>query len=760
MSDQTAEIRDFFDSLKKSDRHKPRTGDRHKPRTGDRHSENYKAKKKENRPRKDWNGEFISFDGEGWNGRYTVFASSKASYDLYDEEGLETATIFNYLLKREHRKGGACVGYGLSYDFENILKDIPVKDFNQLLLGEEIVFEGYTVKYIPRKMLTVSKPSGRYRKNKNGSRGKEYINTVVLQDTISYFQSSFENALKKWKIEIPPIISEFKAERSNFSTIAQTPEGLAKIKKYNREELRLHVELMNKLREADRQAFEAIGLRPNHSPRKWYGPGASASNFLRQTNWIEEHPEFVGDTMEKFRGEVLSYYLHDENGKPSLKGNELADYDNLKQYPFAAAFYGGRIEAAAVGTFKEPLIDYDINSAYPFAIAHLPKWEPKDLREVTGYDIQDRIGIYLVEWACPPNINFYPFPYRSRSGNVFFPRAGSGWYMSPEVSAALATYGPEYIRVKKGYVLAGTDGCGNGLKKLPEEKLCTTAKKMDLMASLRLKAKAAKESKEKSMKLILNSGYGKLIQQIGSHKFLTPLAAAWITSTCRAIISRTIGADKENNIISIMTDGILTRKELPVTLGKNLGEFERADFNYAIQFMPGVYYLENTETGEKISRYRGMDKDFNPQKAVKFLHKKAVEHKGSSTEPGRKAGYYPIELNIFVTRQLAIHQPKKFGEKIYQFVKVKKEEEFSLSSKREPGKKGFRLQKNEEHNFFRPKSPGLEIMTFGGYSSKPYSLNLPVEKPYDEAETEEEILADNRIISAMEYDQYELYEGE
>ncbi len=729
------------------DRHKsPRPGDRHKPRTGDRHSPGYVSPNaKEKKP---WEGRFVAFDGEGWDGKYMIFACSAMPYDLYDPEGLTTKMCLKYMTDYRIRGGDACVGYGLSYDFENILADVPDDDYKLLLQGEKINFHEYTIKYIPRKFLEVTKNSGRL-----DAKGNEYKKTIFLQDILGFFQSTFEKALEKWEIEIPEIIKIGKALRGDFNK-----QPVEFIKKYNREELRLMVEMMDKLRDADKDAFEPIGLQANHTPRIWYGPGSRASNFLRQTNWVEEHPEFTGEAMENFRAEVLNYFPHDSDGSPALQSDkEILEYENIKKYPFAAAFFGGRIEAAALGTFKCKLWDNDINSAYPFAISNLPKWRPEDLIEVKGWDKADRIGIYRVKWECPPGINFYPFPYRSKSGNVFYPPSGEGWYMSPEVDAALDVYGPECVKVIKGYVLKDTDGAGNGLVKLPGEKLCTTAKKMDLMAASRLIAKAKKQPKEKTIKLVMNSGYGKTIQQIGSHKFLNPFAASWITSTCRAIISRAIGADTENNIISIMTDGILTRKELPVKLGKLLGEFDQKDFDFAIQFMPGVYLLENSKTGEKVPRYRGMDKNFDARAAVKILNKKIIHRKPTKTDPGRKSGFYKIDINIFVTRTLALHQPKKFGELRYHFLPVTKEEEFSLKSKRTQGPKGFRLMAKEENRFFPPKYANpMEVKFFG---SKPYVLDLPAELAYDEAETEEEMLSNARLTSALDIMNYDLLEG-
>jgi hypothetical protein len=183
--------------------------------------------------------------------------------------------------------------------------------------------------------------------------------------------------------------------------------------------------------------------------------------------------------------------------------------------------------------------------------------------------------------------------------------------------------------------------------------------------------------------------------------------------------------------------------------------------------MPGVYLLENSETGKKESKYRGMDKGFNPDLAKDILWREAKKYKdpmgevqgppieGVRTTAGEnKVNYYPVNINIFVTRNLALHQPKKFDAHRYEFFPVLKLEEFSLRSKRAPGKKGFRLLKKEQHKFFPPKyANGLELFAGG---SKPYVLDFPREENYDDALDDEELMQESRMSSLLETDRFDL----
>jgi hypothetical protein len=216
-----------------------------------------------------------------------------------------------------------------------------------------------------------------------------------------------------------------------------------------------------------------------------------------------------------------------------------------------------------------------------------------------------------------------------------------------------------------------------------------------------------------------------------------------------------------------MTDGILSRKPLDVDLGKALGQLELTEFDKVIQFMPGVYYLENYTTGKKESKYRGMDKNFDPNLAKDILWTEAKRYKdplkelaGPPVEGCRTAGgeikvnHYPVNINVFVTRNLALHQPNKYDAERYKFFPVMKLEEFSLRSKRVPGRKGFRLLKKERYKFFPPKDANRLELLVGG--SKPYVLDFPREDDPDDATGEEEMLEEQRMALLLENDNYDL----
>jgi hypothetical protein len=658
-------------------------------------------KERKTGPDKLWPGSFIGVDGEGWDGEYTLFAIS--GFDpLIDVNGLDTMEILDYVQAcRKRLKGdNAFVGFGLGYDFENILRDLPEEDYLAMCKdgSHEVQFGQYVLKYLPKKILFIT-----WETNIPKSNGKGNLKiTVAIQDVWGFFQTSFEKALEKWGLEIPEEIRKGKAARNTFSE-----SDLPFIIRYNQMELDLLEEMMKRVKQADVEAFNKIGIPHGQWSQVWFGPGARASRFLTGTRWKQEHPAFSGPAAD-----LLSSRM--ENHSPAIRAN-----------PFSASFFGGRIEISYQGIYRGTVYHYDINSAYPYAISLLPWWNAGDLRHVIGLDPKRRMGMYHIRWTCS-KASYYPFPFRHKH-NVYFPWFGEGWYASPEVYAALDTWGNNIaIEVFEGFVLEDTDQAGDGLHRLPDAKLCQTARKITEMAALRLELKKQKAHAEKSLKLIMNSCYGKAIQQIGGHSLMNVFAATWITSVCRALIMRAIGTNNEN-ILGIATDGLFSMipLEAPNGLGPNLGQWELELHDEIIQYMPGIY---QTKTGNDTTRRsRGFGKEFDFDRSYTKL---------------RNHNKIEIPLRIFVTRRLALSQPNVYGDKAYRFVDLMKSCDFDLKAKRD-----YR-EKVEKHLFYSHakghKHPAVE------WVSDPYDLDLREFVDYDKTTSQEELLSEQALRSIFQ----------
>ncbi len=595
---------------------------------------------------------FVAFDGEGSNGKYQLLAASVGD-PIVAEEGLSTVQCLSFfarlLVSGEAGRNDAFVGFGLGYDFEMMLRDLSDDEYLKLIKGQKVKYGPFKIGYVQRKFLDVSFHVG-----------KAYW-SYRLNDIYPYAQTSFIKACKAYSIDLPDIVYEGKRNRSNFSFA-----NIEKIIAYNKAELDAMVRLASALRDDFIKAFERVGVSASLGKRDWYGPGAQAGAILRTL----DYDELKLDTVQKDRivKAVLHSYEHND-GYLSLR-DKLREYGRflIMTDPFAASYFGGRIEASMQGRLDGPLYDYDLISAYPYAMTMLPTIRGKKVREIRKLDPKDRVGIYLIDWHIG-NIEdmpaYGPLPYRTPGGNVYFPvTAGCGWYMSPEAYTLQDSGLVNHI--VKGYVFDGTDGYGRGTRK-GDSKL---AMFVELMGRVRAEAKAEGDPAHRGLKLIMNSLYGKTLQKVGARTYFNAFVASWITSVTRSRIYDLVRLGAPGDVVSIMTDGVLTRKQLPADLGSNLGQWEVSMFESGYQFAPGIYVLDRgiyrkPNEGERLVKYRGFAK-FDADAAI------------AAFESG---GIYDVVDQRFISRSLALHQPK-IRNKAYRFVGVRRKEDFSLGSKR------------------------------------------------------------------------------
>lgn len=366
----------------------------------------------------------------------------------------------------------------------------------------------------------------------------------TIYDVFSWYQCSFVKACERWQVgttEQRERITAMKERRGDFANVDP-----AKVEEYCWEELVMLEQLVNKLRQAI--------LRTDYRPKALYGPGALAGAIL-------EH-------------------------------ERVKDYYGAYDYELALrAYYGGRFDSALFGWF-ERVYQHDIRSAYPDQIRYLPclchaNWQRSN-RPTTS-----RYGFYHVKWRLAEDTPYPPFPWRDTDGLIYYPSKGEGWYHADEVRAAIEIYGKQ-IKVVEGWALI--EGCE-----------CQPFKFVENLYAWRLMLEAEGNSLQALIvKLCLNSLYGKMAQSIG-HKNKRPpfqnfFYAGAITSGTRAKILRAIG--RGDGVISIATDGLVTRERLNLPEGKQLGEWEILELLEHVQLGNGIY-LSLQPSGTKVEKSRG-----------------------------------------------------------------------------------------------------------------------------------------------------------
>ena len=270
------------------------------------------------------------------------------------------------------------------------------------------------------------------------------------------------------------------------------------------------------------------------------------------------------------------------------------------------AYFGGRIEVPVYGNVPGPIYRPDLNSAYPSALAELPnlpagKWvSDGDWRPGLPF------SVYHVRWNLPLGRPFYPFPWRSPDGSIYFPPAGRAWLWHPEISAAFdcGRFSKTAIRITEAHHFVPDD---------PQERPFAVIRDT---YDLRLRFKAEGKAAEKALKLCLNSLYGKFAQSVssagkfgaGSRHARKPTFhqieyAGYASSSCRAKVYRA-ACQKPEAILAFATDGILSREPLSLPTSDRLGDWSVEALSEATIVQSGVYRLKKAD-GSWVAYGRG-----------------------------------------------------------------------------------------------------------------------------------------------------------
>ena len=509
---------------------------------------------------------FICFDGEGYdiNGRHEyVYLAAYDACDIFsikDEKGLGTEACFNFLVEvAESDKYGICVIYGGSYDANMMLRDLPHETIRTLHVTGQARWGDWFIRYAQRKYLMVHHvPTKR---------------TCQLWDVIGFFQSSFQSSLQQWLGIVDDTIASGKKSRSKFKA-----EQLDKfIIPYCNKELEYFYQLM--------QALWVALVNAGFKLSRWDGAGAIAG------------------------------FLFKSRGMAAYKGSPEAQeehYDKAR-----SAYAGGRFELLRPGDFRQTVYNYDINSAYPYAICLLPEFQPLEhITNLDGYVISD-YDLCYIDYDNPTSFmdaatgGMYssgsntpiskpgplpPFFHRAPTHTVGYTPNVRRWCWGVEINTAR----------RCGYTVSVTD-----VWHWPDNGLRPWAWVGQLYDHRRT-LKAEGNSAEKAIKLGINSLYGKMVQQKGWHegdeipKTHQLYWGGWVTAKTRSMIFEAMCIDPDG-VIAVETDGIYTTTELPLDIGPKLGQWEQTvyqDFTYCQSGM----YFGTPMGGKAVAKYRGLDK--------------------------------------------------------------------------------------------------------------------------------------------------------
>lgn len=456
---------------------------------------------------------------------------------------------------------------------------------------------------------------------------------ITVNDVGSFFQCSFVRALERWQIGTPAEREEVRKGK-----LRRGGESLsAEDRCYNALEVKLLAAMMEEVREVAREI--------DYLPSRWQGPGGLAEAMLRRHG--------IAKRQEK-----------------SLPAEVVAFAEE--------AYYGGRFEVTAVGQVPGPVYEYDLNSAYPHAMLSLPclvhgRWGK------TTRPTED-VWVGRVRFEHPGAGSLCHLPVRSREGVISWPRSGGGTYWSVEIEAA---------RRASAEVAIGT--CWQ----YHPDCDCQPFDWIPAVYAERLRL--GKSTRGGTLKLALNSPYGKFAQRVGAAPYRSTVWAGLVTATTRARLVELYREAKPGSVVMLATDGVYTREKLSLVTDPNaLGAWSETVFEDGIFIVqPGLWWSRTK------LRTRGISATFFGPHRERFERALAGRW--------RVPPVVQVPAILFVGLKLAIarNAPETAG----MWKKINREISFDWSGKRGTGKRSGSLV--------------TTVPREGGWGSVPYRLTLP-----------------------------------
>lgn len=537
---------------------------------------------------------FVGVDGEGWtdeNGIHHYMCLVAGEHVLYTGKPLRTYEILAWIVRLGDLfpgKDTVLVGFFFDYDVTMILRDILTDDpdvMTEIVTPYDekqkhfSVWKRYSIQYVPRKHLSV--------RLKGADRGT----TVTIHDTRSFFQCSFVKALKTYGVgdtETVTNIERMKKERARF----RFPDDAPEIIRYCQLECALLADLTAELRDR----FTAARL----SPWPYEGPGPVAGTVL-QAHGFRDSRELVPDWVA-----------------------DLA----------TQAYYGGRFETLAHGTIAENVWEYDIRSAYPYAMTQLPclkhgTWGYSTVDEGRFANPSGSLWVGHVRWDTfdsqePMGVGEAgPLPWRYDDGGIMFPAQGRGVYWSVEVPPYAVIDGPVAI--------------------YRPECDCRPFAWVPEMYQRRREMEAEVKGSGLPLKLVLNSLYGKFAQRIGKAPYFNPVWSGLITALTRAMVYQ-VYRNHPGKVVMFATDAVFVTEPCPeLDQGSELGQWEEVGpYHDLTIFQPGVYFDEDAAK----FKTRGVPYGEFKERAAEFI---------------RAANRLDVTVKLPLTNHLGIRQCLAWG---------------------------------------------------------------------------------------------------
>lgn len=494
---------------------------------------------------------FVMWDGEGGltpDDRHELFLWGNSDGVYVHKPILGTRDCFDLLIDSELSDPNVIhIIYAGTYDAEMMFRDIPVESLRQLRMNGNVHWQEFRVEFRKGKWIRLSCIRD----------GKKVSLTVY--DIFTFFGTSFVKAVSEYLGSSPLLtkIEEGKKQRGIF-----TYQDFEYVLEYWQSELIIGVQLADKLREY----LEVANIHLT----SWHGPGAVASQVLK--GWKIEQV-MRRDQPDEFLGALQHAYA------------------------------GGHFEQFKLGEHKGTVYQYDLNSAYPSAIAQLPNLATGTWEQISGEPevLQDFALYHCAISTWGDQRAWYrnqprPMFWRSERGAVYYPENSENYIWGVEAKL-LREYFPDNY-----WIYGGWEFYNDGTQPF--------AFVADMYAT-RKQWKADGNPAQLALKLAMNSIYGKQAQRIGAKNNKPPQwhqleYAGYVTACTRAALYRAM-MQAGKHIISVETDAVFTTHKLDLPISGKLGEWSETKYEGFLVLQNGIYWA--LEDGVWKHKFRGFDKD-------------------------------------------------------------------------------------------------------------------------------------------------------
>jgi hypothetical protein len=321
------------------------------------------------------------------------------------------------------------------------------------------------------------------------------------------------------------------------------------------------------------------------------------------------------------------------------------DDRKLLEYSMSA-YRGGKFEVTRKGV--DNYYEYDIVSAYPFEIANLIDTTYSRVVYSNKYRRFAVYGFLKVKIKIPTNI-FSPVAVQQNGLNL---------YPVGEFETFITKAEYDYL-VGVGADCTIIDGAWLHV----DNKTYPFRKEIEKLVKLKQQYKEpGKELEYHTVKILLNSLYGKMVQLIKTKDYWKasscwhPVYAAMITANVRIRISSM--QQQFPSVVAVHTDSVISTKPLPLECSNTLGAFTKENEGPGVILGSGIYQIEDK------TRFRGFSRTASLMKLI---------------DTNSKTIKMP-DVHAITWREVAFHNWD--GEKINRFTKVEKTLRVNFDSKR------------------------------------------------------------------------------